>query len=53
MDACAGTASAANTSPPSPAAQAFDPAQHKLLCEELKHLYTGGWVGGWVVGGAM
>lgn len=25
--------------------QAFDEAQHKLLCKELKHLYTGMWTG--------
>lgn len=31
---------------PIPRAQPFDPAQHKLLCEELKHLYTGGPDGG-------
>ncbi|PSC76135.1 TPR and ankyrin repeat-containing 1-like isoform A [Micractinium conductrix] len=31
----------------------FDPAQHKLLCEELKHLYTGGPDGGLKLAGAV
>ena len=26
--------------PVPPVPQKFDPGQHKLLCEELKHLYT-------------